>query len=610
MQFIEGHSLTELIKELRRLEGLEPVDMPCATSAGLATSTPAAQRASGRLSRVPGPVGPAASSSETCLAAPPRDPTRTTTGPTGLTPGFRSALSTSSSTRSRQYFRTVAQLGVQIAEALDHAHTHGILHRDIKPGNLLLDHRGQLWVTDFGLAQIQGHPGLTFSGDMLGTLRYMSPEQALARRVVIDGRTDIYSLGVTLYELLTLRPAIDGEDRQEILRKIAEEEPPRPRRLNLAVPRDLETIVLKAMAKEPSGRYAMAKDLADELERFLEHKPIKARRPSLREAAWRWCHRHSGVASLLGVLTVVLVFGSSASWWAAYHYSRLAGQERRAREAATAAQAQADRRAAENQEVVDFLVNDLIDAAAPSRAKGEILTVEKVLAQADARIEMRFPDRPLIEASVRKALAEAYLELDEIEKAARHAARAVTLRMTHLGPDRVETIAAQVTLGWALAINPLALGEARAYLASIVMALRPQRSASQHHRSQRSPARDFLLPQLRQPRQGDRRVEPDRLLQREDPRAGHAESPERRLHHPEPDVARRDLHRLPVAQFPDGRPDHPPDGVELGHGGDVLHHLQPRLAAQHQQLRRGAFPGLDGQHVDAGAADELPSGGC
>src|SRR5206468_11970720 len=120
-----------------------------------------------------------------------------------------SGASSSSSTQSRAYIRTVAQFGAQVAEALDNAHTRGILHRDIKPANLLLDDQGQLWVADFGLAQIQGSPGLTLTGDILGTLRYMSPEQALAKRVVIDGRTDIYSLGVTLYELLTLRPAID-----------------------------------------------------------------------------------------------------------------------------------------------------------------------------------------------------------------------------------------------------------------------------------------------------------------------------------------------------------------------------------------------------------------
>ena len=196
---------------------------------------------------------------------------------------------------------------MQVAEALDHAHTRGILHRDIKPANLLLDDQGQLWVTDFGLAQIQGNPGLTLTGDILGTLRYMSPEQALAKRVVIDGRTDIYSLGVTLYELLTLRPAIDGQDRQEILRKIAEEEPAPPRKLNPAVPRDLETILLKAMAKEPSGRYATAKELADELRRFLEHKPITARRPSLLDRAAKWARRHRAAVWSAGVSLAVLL---------------------------------------------------------------------------------------------------------------------------------------------------------------------------------------------------------------------------------------------------------------------------------------------------------------
>src|SRR5207302_9812436 len=114
------------------------------------------------------------------------------------------------------YFRTVAHLGVQAAEALEHAHQHGVIHRDIKPANLMVDGHGHLWVTDFGLAHCQSQAGLTMTGDLLGTLRYMSPEQALAKRVMVDHRTDIYSLGATLYELLTLVPAFDGRDRQEL----------------------------------------------------------------------------------------------------------------------------------------------------------------------------------------------------------------------------------------------------------------------------------------------------------------------------------------------------------------------------------------------------------
>jgi serine/threonine protein kinase len=145
----------------------------------------------------------------------------------------------------------------------------GVLHRDIKPANLIVDAAGRLWVTDFGLAQVQSDPRLTMTGDLVGTLRYMSPEQALAKRVVVDHRTDVYSLGATLYEVLTLQPAYSGNDRQELLRQIAFEEPKPPRRLNRAIPAELETIVLKALEKNPAERYATAQELADDLQRYL-----------------------------------------------------------------------------------------------------------------------------------------------------------------------------------------------------------------------------------------------------------------------------------------------------------------------------------------------------
>lgn len=162
----------------------------------------------------------------------------------------------------------------------------------------MLDAEANLWVTDFGLAQIQGDNRLTLTGDLLGTLRYMSPEQALARRVVIDGRTDVYSLGVTLYELLTLRPAFAGRDRAEILRRIADKEPAPLRKLNPSVPQDLETIVRKATEKDPSRRYATAAELAADLRRFLEARPITARRVGPVERLARWCARNPWVAGL------------------------------------------------------------------------------------------------------------------------------------------------------------------------------------------------------------------------------------------------------------------------------------------------------------------------
>src|SRR5262249_10930605 len=128
----------------------------------------------------------------------------------------RAAASTERAALDKAYFRRVAEWGIQAAEALDHAHQLGIVTRDVKPANLLVDAAGRLWVTDFGLAQVQSDVRVTMTGDLVGTLRYMSPEQALAKRVVIDHRTDVYSLGVTLYELLTLEPAYSGEDRQEL----------------------------------------------------------------------------------------------------------------------------------------------------------------------------------------------------------------------------------------------------------------------------------------------------------------------------------------------------------------------------------------------------------
>ena len=124
-----------------------------------------------------------------------------------------------------EYYRGIARLGIQAAEALDYAHQHGVLHRDVKPGNLLLDDAGDVWITDFGLARVESETNLTHTGDLMGTLRYMSPEQATAARGLVDQRTDVYSLGATLYELLTLRPVFTAEDRAVLLKQIAEDDP-------------------------------------------------------------------------------------------------------------------------------------------------------------------------------------------------------------------------------------------------------------------------------------------------------------------------------------------------------------------------------------------------
>jgi tetratricopeptide (TPR) repeat protein len=222
--------------------------------------------------------------------------------------GPKSPISSHGSHREAAYIRMAAALGVQAAEALDHAHQLGIVHRDVKPGNLLADLAGTLWVTDFGLASSIKDVSLTITGELLGTLRYMSPEQALAKRAPVDHRTDVYSLGATLYELLTLEPAFPGDDVHRVMQNIALEEPVLPRRLNPALPRDLETVVLKAMSKDPGSRYATAQEMADDLTRFLENQPIEAKRPGLIRRAAKWSLRHRTLVAA----TVVLLLLSTA----------------------------------------------------------------------------------------------------------------------------------------------------------------------------------------------------------------------------------------------------------------------------------------------------------
>jgi serine/threonine protein kinase/WD40 repeat protein len=201
-----------------------------------------------------------------------------------------------------QYYRSVARIGVQVADALSYAHGQRVMHRDIKPANLLLDARGTVWVTDFGLAKGDGDD-ITRSGTLVGTLRYMAPERLLGRA---DPRSDIYSLGLTLYELLALRPAFPESDRVVLMRRINNWEPPPIHKFDPHVPRDLETVILKAQAKEPSHRYQSAEELADDLRRFLSDRPIRARRVRAAERMWRWCRRNPLVAGLAG--TVIALF--------------------------------------------------------------------------------------------------------------------------------------------------------------------------------------------------------------------------------------------------------------------------------------------------------------
>jgi eukaryotic-like serine/threonine-protein kinase len=270
MQFIDGQSLAALIGELRALRD-ERHDSAAVTEAAIGHPGSAS--------------GDAATSAATTIS--------------------RERIA-----ERHRYFERVAGLARQAAMALEQAHQAGIVHRDVKPGNLLLDLRGQLWITDFGLAQVTGDVGLTVTGEMLGTMRYASPEQVLARRGIVDHRSDVYSLGATLYELLTLRPPFDGRDRNALIQQIADDEPTSPRSLEPSIPAGLETIVLKALRKEPADRYATAQEMADDLQRFLDGRPILARRPTPWERLRAWSRRHP---ALVGTGVAALVLLSAAS---------------------------------------------------------------------------------------------------------------------------------------------------------------------------------------------------------------------------------------------------------------------------------------------------------
>ena len=213
----------------------------------------------------------------------------------------------------------IARIARDAALALDHAHREGILHRDVKPSNLLLDSTGHVWLADFGLAKSEGSDDLTRSGDFVGTFRYMAPERFKGWS---DPRSDVYSLGLTLYELLALRPAFLESDRGRLLHKVASEEPPALRRIDHAIPRDLETIVLKASAKEPVQRYASAQAMAQDLDRYLRGEPVEARRSTALGRFARWCARNPVLAGLGSVVLVLLVAVAAISSQSAVQVTR------------------------------------------------------------------------------------------------------------------------------------------------------------------------------------------------------------------------------------------------------------------------------------------------
>jgi eukaryotic-like serine/threonine-protein kinase len=317
MQFIEGQGLDVVLKELRQLRTARSHQAAgqgtlCQTPRGRVATDLARSLATGRFAAErdgdrPAGLGGGPTPSDVSPERPGPEPQPSESATPG--PGTQSRISQLSETE-RSFAEGVARIGVQVADALAYAHAQGILHRDIKPSNLLLDRNGNVWVADFGVAKAVGADDLTHTGDIVGTVRYMAPERFEGAG---DARADLYALGLSLYELLALRPAFPERDRANLIRTVTEADPPRLRKLNPKVPLDLETIVHKAMARDPVGRYATAGALAEDLRRFLEGRPILARRTSAPERCWRWCKRNPALAGLITGIALALVLGTAVS---------------------------------------------------------------------------------------------------------------------------------------------------------------------------------------------------------------------------------------------------------------------------------------------------------
>jgi serine/threonine protein kinase len=364
MQLIDGHSLAVVIRQIRR-----QVKQPIESGDSIPRAVPPPEVVKD------GSTLPFAG----VLPLPPSDaPDRETVSQVAL------ALSTQRSGKHVKFFSAAARFVMQAAEALDHAHQYGIIHRDIKPANLLVDTHGRLWISDFGLAQIRADAGLTRTGDLLGTLRYMSPEQASGQRVLLDHRTDIYSLGATLYELVTLTPMFPEQDQHALLYQIINDEPRAPRTIDKSVPVDLETIILKAVSKNPADRYATAQEFAADLQRYLEDKPIQAKRPSLPERARKWSRRHPSFVGAIVVVLALLTVGSLVS--AAIVQGEKAKADLRAKDAEE--RFQLARRSVD--EMIEISEGELSDNPFAQRARRQLL--EAALRYYQEFIEQRKDD--------------------------------------------------------------------------------------------------------------------------------------------------------------------------------------------------------------------------
>lgn len=314
MQYIAGHNLDVLIGELRKLEKREG---PQALK-----SAPTQLASTQQLKPTSKMTGSSSSVSPNSLSQ------ESTTSQGGRPIESSSDWANIGDARDC-FYRRVAKVGIQVAQALHFAHSQGVLHRDIKPANLILDTAGTVWITDFGLAK-DGEEDLTHTGDIVGTLRYLAPERF---NRPADVPSEIYSLGLTLYELCTLQPAYQVNDKARLLNEIQHRDPVAPRRIRPEIPKDLENIIVKSVARDPRQRYTTAEDLAADLQRFLADRPVMARRANLPERVYRWARRNPTAAALLSCLFLLALLLTGGSLYIAQvsriHAAELSSENRR-----------------------------------------------------------------------------------------------------------------------------------------------------------------------------------------------------------------------------------------------------------------------------------------
>lgn len=351
---------------------------------------------------------------------------------------------------NRTYIETVCRIVVQVADALQHAHKNGVMHRDVKPSNILIRADGRVVLTDFGLARKEGLPSVTVTGELAGTPHYISPEQAMPRPKKVDHRTDIYSLGVTLFELLTLKRPYDGKTSQEVLGKIVTREPPLLRKLNDLIPRDLETVCLAAMEKDRARRYQTAEEFRQDVIRFLEFRPVHARPVGLASRTFRMIRRNPAYSTMIGLAALVVVGGPLIFGF----QQKLANiRIREALQAKEDALLRVDREAEKarleaetTKEISECLIN-LFKVPDPYEARGKNIAVYELLQEGAKLAKIRLKQRPEIRARLLETMGSVYINLGVYSEAEPLLEEALEIHGQDLGEEDPLTLQSIHRLG-------------------------------------------------------------------------------------------------------------------------------------------------------------------